>query len=157
MTILCLYNGDRNWSVKYSMISTKFPNEGSYNSLWSYTIPNEISPIPRMRFPRIRSSRSRALWSSQTAIKCSRDTTDDIEIIIEIERWFVDLESYRWPWTKGHRSNIISPVDSFTMIPYMRIIHIGSLQAIIKETKHNLFKFDLESYIWPWTKVIGQI
>ena len=35
--------------------------------------------------------------------------------------------------TKGQRSNLTSPVDSLTMISYMMVIHIGSLQAIIKQ------------------------
>ena len=34
----------------------------------------------------------------------------------------------------------------------MMVIHIGSLQAIIKEINHHLHKFDLESHIWPWAK-----
>ena len=71
---------------------------------------------------------------------------------IETERWFVDLQSHRWPWKKGQRSKLISPVDSLTMISYMMVTHIASLQVIIKERKHDLHKFNLESHIWPWTK-----
>ena len=37
------------------------------------------------------------------------------------------------PWTKGHRSNLISPVDTLAMISYMMFIHIGYIRAIIKE------------------------
>ena len=71
---------------------------------------------------------------------------------IETERWIVDLQSHGWPWMKGHRSKLILPVDSLTMISYMMVIRIGSLQAIIKEIKHDLHKFDLESHRWPWMK-----
>ena len=39
----------------------------------------------------------------------------------------------QWPLTKGHRSNLISPVDSLAMISYMMFIHIGYIRAIIKE------------------------
>ena len=46
----------------------------------------------------------------------------------------------------GHRSKLIVSNDSLTMISYMMAIHIESLQAIIKEIQHDLYKFDLESH-----------
>ena len=35
-----------------------------------------------------------------------------------------DLECHRWPWTNGHRSKQMSPVDSLTMISFMMVLHL---------------------------------
>ena len=47
---------------------------------------------------------------------------------------------------KGLKSNLISQVDSLTMISYMKVIHFASLHAIIEEVEYDLSKFDLESH-----------
>ena len=73
---------------------------------------------------------------------------DLLAIFIEIMTFngYLTFDLLDWPWTKGHRSNLMPDLEYLCQISNKTIMHPNSPSLIFKALFNILYKFDL----WPY-------